>query len=115
MISILIRQKEVFTVKEFLAGKHKNLVHGKPSYKPLYGFMGIDFNTHNAFSSYDFNMPYLVVFGVAGVLILSTLIEYTIASNGNPRKAELIESFTKLVMPIAFYGFLFYGIFKVFL
>ncbi|WP_342541062.1 hypothetical protein MHI39_08305 [Heyndrickxia sp. FSL K6-6286] len=115
MLSILNKQKEVYTVKEFLAGKHKNLDHCKPSYKPLYGFMGIDFNSHHTVSSYDFNMPYFVVFGVAGVLILSTLIEYTIASNGNPRKAETIESITKVIMPIAFYAFLFIGIVKVFL
>ncbi|MCM3456555.1 hypothetical protein M3685_21890 [Heyndrickxia oleronia] len=112
---IIQKRKEVYTVKEFLAGKHKNLDHCKAPYKTLYGFMGIDFNTHHTVSSYDFNMPYLVVFGVAGVLILSTLIEYTIASSGNPRKAEMVESITKMIMPIAFYAFLFIGFAKVFL
>ncbi|KYD04159.1 hypothetical protein B4102_3308 [Heyndrickxia sporothermodurans] len=111
---IFSKKKEVMSVKDFLACQPKKS-HSHSSYTPLYGFMGLDFNSHKSGNTYDFNMPYLVVFGVAGVLILSTLIEYTVASNGNPRKAEMIESFTKLAMPIVFYGFLFYGIFKVFL
>lgn len=112
---IFTRRKEVYTVREFMAGKHKNLEHCKTSTLPLYGYMGLDINYNNPFKSYDFNIPYFIVFGVAGVVLISTLIEYTLSSYGNPRKAEMVESFTKVIMPIAFYVFLVIGIFRIFL
>lgn len=100
-------------MKEFLAGRHKNLDHCQTSSISLYSLMGIDISPNGMFNFHNFNTPYVVVFGVAGVLLISTLIEHFFVVHGNPRMAESVEGLTKLMMPIAFYIFLLIGIFKV--
>lgn len=111
---IFANKKEVFTIKEFLARQPKETQSKKPLI-PLYGFMGLDTTSTTYFSGYDFNMPYLIVFGVAGVLLISTLVENIFVAHGNSRKAEQVKAFTELAMPVAFYIFLVIGIYKVFL
>lgn len=111
-----VKKKEVFTLKEFLACQPKEPTQSKrPLTTPLYGYMGLDTTSHSVFSGYDFNSPYYVVFGIAGVLLLSILVENIFIAHGNPRKAEQVKSFTQFVMPIVFYIFLAVGIFRIFL
>ncbi|KAF0822493.1 hypothetical protein V7200_03475 [Cytobacillus firmus] len=109
------KKKEVFTLKEFLAPQPKDPVHSKTPHIPLYGYMGLDTTSRSFFSGYDFNTPYYIVFGIAGVLLVSTLIENVFVAHGNPRKAEQVKAFTQFAMPVVFYIFLAVGIFKVFL
>lgn len=111
----LLNKKEVFTVSEFFARQQKESTHSKAPLTPLYGYMGLDTNYRSFVSGYDFNTPYYIVFGIAGVLLLSTLIENIYVAHGNPRKAEQVKAFTKLAMPVVFYIFLTIGIFRVFL
>lgn len=103
-------------MSEFLARQPKETTQSKrPLNIPLYGYMGLDTNYRSFISGYDFNTPYYIVFGIAGVLLISTLIENIYVAHGNPRKAEQVKSFTQLVMPVVFYIFLTVGIFRVFL
>jgi hypothetical protein len=114
MLTLLSKRKEeAYTVREFMAGKHKesNCQTSYRKYTPLFSFMGIDITGHSMFS--NFNMPYIVVFGVAGILLISTLIEHTVAAYGNERQAEAIATTTNLILPIAFYVFLLIGIMKI--
>lgn len=79
---------ESYRVREFLAGHHKQ-TNNSP--RPLYGILGLDITSHSMFSSSNFNLPYIVVFGVAGVILISTLIENILIAHGNPRQAERVE------------------------
>lgn len=110
---LMAKKKEVFTITEFLARQPKESDSKRPL-TPVYGFMGLD-TTSNSISPMDINMPYIIVFTVTGVLILSTIMQTIFIAHGNPRKAETVESITKFIMPIGFYAFLVYGIFTVFL
>ncbi|AND39566.1 hypothetical protein [Cytobacillus oceanisediminis] len=109
------KKKEVFTVSEFLARQPKEPTQSNTPHIPLYGYMGLDTTSRSFFSEYDFNTPYYIVFGIAGVLLVSTLIENVFVAHGNPRKAEQVKAFTQFAMPVVFYIFLAVGIFKVFL
>lgn len=102
---------ETYTISEFLAGNHKKCKSQIKPTLPLYGIMGIDITPHSMFS--NFNGPYIVVFAVTGVVLLSAAIEYTLVANGHERAAEVIENITGFIMPIAFYIFLAIGLFNV--
>ncbi|MED4229482.1 hypothetical protein [Neobacillus cucumis] len=107
---------EVFTVSEFLARQPKESAQSKTpqdKYTPMFSFMGINV-THHTFFSTAFSGAYWVVFGVAGVALLSTLLEYICRTKGNERMADIIEGATKFMFPIAFYLFLYFGIVSVF-
>lgn len=101
---------ESYSVRDFLAGAHRKQ---KTSHTTLYGLAGINITPHGMFSPSNFNAPYMVIFGVAGVILLSTLIEYTLNATGNERYAEMVSGFTGMAMPICFYIFLLIGIFKI--
>lgn len=110
-------KKEVFTVKEFLAGERKESVQSETPRKniiPAFGFMGLPDITHHTFFSLSFSGAYWVVFGVAFVALLSTFLEYYYRSKGNDRVADTIESVTRMTFPVAFYAFLYFGIVKTF-
>jgi hypothetical protein len=107
---VLTTKKESFSVREFLVGAHKQRNN---SHNIIYGFMGIDITTKNFFSPTDFAMPYFIVFGVTGVILVSYLIESFFDMKGNTRKAERVNSITKFLLPVSFYIFLIIGIVKV--
>jgi hypothetical protein len=116
---IFAHKKEVFTLKEFLtAPQPKNIVQSKKplqnKYAPVYGFMGLDLHSSSLLSPSQFNAPYFIVLGVAGVLLLSTLMQNLFIAHGNTRRGEQVEAITKLVMPVAFYIFLVIGLLNVF-
>jgi hypothetical protein len=113
---IFAPKKEVFTVSEFLARQPKVPSQSKTPRKniiPAFSFMGIDV-THHTFFSTSFAGAYYVVFGVAAVAFLSTLLEYIYRTKGNDRMADIVETSTRLMFPIAFYIFLYFGIVAVF-
>jgi hypothetical protein len=109
-------KKEVFTLKQFLAGEHKEPQSKTPlqKYTPMMGFMGLPDITHHTFFSLGFSGAYWVVFGVAAFAFLSTLIEYIYRAKGNDRMGDIVETTTKLILPISFYMFLYFGIVKIF-
>ncbi|MEH7086499.1 hypothetical protein V7139_27795 [Neobacillus drentensis] len=104
-------------MSEFLARQPKETPQSKTPHKfiiPAFSFMGLPNVTHHTFFSASFSGAYLVVFSVAGVALLSTFLEYIYRVKGNDRAADLIETSTKLMFPIAFYIFLYFGIVTVF-
>ncbi|MDQ1003942.1 hypothetical protein QFZ28_004342 [Neobacillus niacini] len=113
---IFTTKKEVFTVSEFLARQPKESAQSKTpqqNYTPLMGFMGIDV-THGTFFSPSFSGAYWMVFGVAAVALLSTLLEYLYRRKGKEVTADIIATSTKIMFPIAFYIYLYFGIIAVF-
>lgn len=110
------KKEEVFTVSKFLARQPKVPTHSKTpqqKYTPMFSFMGIN-ATHHTFFSSSFAGAYYVVFGVAGFCLLSTLLEQICRLKGRDNTADNIEKFTKIILPIAFYTFLYFGIVTVF-
>jgi hypothetical protein len=115
-LMIFSTKKEVFTVSEFLARQPKESAQSKTphtNYTPMMGFMGIDIG-HKTFFSASFSGAYWLVFGVAAVALLSTLLEYICRVKGRETTADIIATSTKLMFPIAFYLFLYFGIVAVF-
>ncbi|MGD6896113.1 hypothetical protein [Bacillus infantis] len=102
---------ETIPLREFLAG---SVTIEEKSLMPLYGFMGLDMHAQSIMPINSFNAPYTCVFIVAGVAILSTLIEKTLISKGKFSTAERVASITSFLLPVAFYSFLIFGITKVF-
>lgn len=117
MIHTLRKQKiEVFTIKEFLAPQPKDSIRKAPLINNTLfsGFMGIDIG-HKTFFSHDlFATPYYVVFAVFAVAMLSTTLEYIYRSRGDERKAEAVETFTRILFPVCFYIFLYFGLILTF-
>lgn len=105
----LTKKIEVISFKDFMSRSAQ--IQKKIPHKPMYGLMGVDITGHNMFS--NFNAPYLIVFGAVGIILISTLIEHILISKGYQRQAETLDGFTKLMFPIGFYAFLFYGIVTV--
>lgn len=107
---MFFQKEERYSVSEFLRGTHKTRAI---SHTPVYGIIGLDMTSQSMLSPSSFNTPYWIVFGVAGVVLASTLIEHILIAHGNERRAEMVESFTKIMLPIAFYGFLVIGLIKI--
>lgn len=108
---MLFQQKnESYSIGEFLKGPHRKRISSTPK---VYSFMGLDMTSQSLFGASAFNMPYYLVFGVAGVALASVLLEYILIAHGYERRAEMVESFTKLIMPLAFYGFLVFGMLSI--
>lgn len=114
---IFTAKKEVFTLKQFLAGEHKEPVQSKTplqKYIPMFSFMGLPDVTHHTFFSLSFSGAYWLVLGVAAVAFISTALEYYYRYKGKETTADIIETATKMTFPVAFYIFLYWGIVKTF-
>jgi len=104
--------KKVSSIKEFLtADQPKEITRAHPL--RLYGITGIDI-THSDIWGAPFNEPFFVVFGVFAVAIFSIAGEYFFRSTGNEIVADAIAMTTKLLFPMAFYLFLYFGIIHTF-
>ncbi|MCM2531716.1 hypothetical protein NDK43_03985 [Neobacillus pocheonensis] len=103
-------------MKEFLARQPKEPTQSKTpqqKYTPMFTFMGINV-THHTFFSAAYSGAYLIVFAVAGFALLSTALEYYYRTKGKENTADAIQTATKVILPLAFYLFLYFGIVAVF-
>ncbi|MEH7548238.1 hypothetical protein [Neobacillus vireti] len=110
------KKEEVFSLSEFLARQPKESAQCKTpkhNYTPMMGFMGINV-THHTFFSTAFSGAYWIVFGVAGFCLLSTLLEHICRTKGREDTADNIANFTKLILPVSFYTFLYFGLVSIF-
>jgi hypothetical protein len=102
--------EERIKFKTFMSNSTENL---KPKQSKLYGVVGINVTGESIINS-TFNEPYFLVFGVFGVIILSTIIEQLLRVHGLDRWADSIGTLTQVAIPMSFYLFLCVGILTVF-